>query len=690
MRRQYHRLVVALIACLGMASPAFGETWTVVDRFTVPGRLILGMAFESGNLWITSERPGLSDMSIISQVDPRTHQVIRQSASLPWNARGICVGAGSLWVTDAAADQVHEVDAASLTEVRSFTSHGPEPCGIAYDGAMLWLIDPCVRSVYQLSTTGEIVSQFGVPNINRQGLEWNGSGLVTNADMSALIVYSPSGEIVGMETLQGLPSGARVFDVAFGDGKLYVSAHNPSSDEDRSTICVLESESQRNAGLSASAGGDGGSSGSEPGGTLGAPGGSSEMGGDGSFGARRDMNSGRGGEVGATGRGLRPTTWTLNGPIGLVALIAALLGLLLGMILRSPRTRRDEQLEEGLEPEDRASQTRSGNPGHTVALVSLVVIVVLVLAGVAAYAHVQPRAKAIAQKQEKLHARLAALQGVHPSSRRQFGQYIAQVEQISEGAHNGDAGTQPLSDWEQAIGLALGIQDPSQTPYGLECASLLLRHERCAELAQAYQSTESQSPSGWRLVGRTMILLLNPATDIQDVDNYVRYVTSEGGQADAQVLAASMKDANARLAQAARDGADQAGPVLVDLQAQALETGDHINQRTEEVFQWAQEEGTRRAQDAAQQTQMQWQQTQREAAAEAARRMQEAQQQAQEQWRQGSASAQEQARQAQQQAKEQARQAQQQAQEQMQRAAQEAQQKAQEMADRLKEMFKSK
>lgn len=359
----------------------------------------------------------------------------------------------------------------------------------------------------------------------------------------------------------------------------------------------------------------------------------------------------------------------------LVGIAALLLGLLVGLGFSRKR-----EAAPGPEGEQGTAGSPAGPARASAAWVWVVGILLILVAGVAfgvpAYHRVSQRAQAAQARQMQLRAQLESLNQIHPRTRREFDRYVSHVEAVQQGWQDVERQMPALPDWEIAAGTLLGIPDPLQSPEGRLCAELLLRHERCAEVAKAYEASGDQSPSGWRLVGRTAVLLLDPTTDIGDVDRYVRYVTSQQGQGDATALATSMQEANARLEERAREGATRAGPVLEDLRVNAREAGDRANEAVEGMSQRAWEEGSRRAGEFAQQTQEQMRQAQERAQVEAAQRAQQMQQAAQQQLEQARAEA---ARRAQE--------AQQQAQEQMQRAREEAERRAREMSDKLKSWF---
>jgi outer membrane protein assembly factor BamB len=193
----------------------------------VPGHFVLGITIDNGYIWATSmSNPADTDHCVISRINVLTSQVESQSAEFHWNGRGICVGSGFLWVTDALNDVVHVLDPATFQEMRSFATPGSEPCGITYDGASLWLTDPWYQRVYQLDLNGNIIKSFPIPDYHREGLEWHDGLLYTNSDLTTIVAYNTDGQVVeeyDCPAPPSLPAGARMFDLAFSGELPYVS-----------------------------------------------------------------------------------------------------------------------------------------------------------------------------------------------------------------------------------------------------------------------------------------------------------------------------------------------------------------------------------------------------------------------------------------------------------------------------------
>jgi hypothetical protein len=214
--------VAAALLAAADSSPAV--VWCAVDSIQVGPVLVGGLAYNEGFIWATYyTRVGDADWVIIYKLDAATHQIVDQSPELHWNGRGICWGGGSLWIADALYDRVRRVDPVSFHQTGSFPSGGTEPCGITFDGAHLWLVDPYAQWIRELDTSGSVMGSFHVPDEQRTGLEWAGAGMWTNSAPRTLVFYTPDGLLVKTAQLLGIPGAERVFDVAYANGLMFAS-----------------------------------------------------------------------------------------------------------------------------------------------------------------------------------------------------------------------------------------------------------------------------------------------------------------------------------------------------------------------------------------------------------------------------------------------------------------------------------
>jgi hypothetical protein len=185
---------------------------------------VRGISYDAGVLWVVHSDANESDVVRIAKLDASSGSLLFETADLPWNGRGITRGAGSLWVVDALADVIRELDPTTLDELSSFNTPGGNTTGIAFDGVDLWIIDPFGQQIYRLSTAGAILGSFSVPNQHRWGLQWEGSGMWTPTGEVELSHYLPNGTIDETRTLEDLPAGTEVYFLALGNGTVFLSA----------------------------------------------------------------------------------------------------------------------------------------------------------------------------------------------------------------------------------------------------------------------------------------------------------------------------------------------------------------------------------------------------------------------------------------------------------------------------------
>jgi hypothetical protein len=204
-----------------------GPVWKfTTSSYSLNGRNIHGIAYDSGFLWIIHSPDTNGNFAKISKLNPDDGQILLESSQFQCNGRGITIGNGALWITDALADRIRKIDPSNFNELASFSTPGTEPNGIAFDGTYFWLTDPYYQKIYQLNYTGGIVSRFNIPNAFRNGLEWENGGMWTNTDTTSVSYYTTDGMITSTKTFTNLPSGTYVYDIAIGNSKVYISAGN--------------------------------------------------------------------------------------------------------------------------------------------------------------------------------------------------------------------------------------------------------------------------------------------------------------------------------------------------------------------------------------------------------------------------------------------------------------------------------
>lgn len=218
---------VAILLLCAVVARSQAETTSPSSTIVMDGRDIMGLACDSGSLWATHAEAGQSDVVRISKIDLLTQQATTLG-TYNWNGRGVCVGAGSLWVTDARNDRIHRVDPLDGHEIGSFPTPGTEPCGIAFDGTDLWLTDPWFRKIYRLNVGGQVLGSFPIPNEYRWGLEWANDcgGMWTSAGGASVLHYTVSGTIDAAYQFASPPSPSSIVDVAIDGSTWYMSSGN--------------------------------------------------------------------------------------------------------------------------------------------------------------------------------------------------------------------------------------------------------------------------------------------------------------------------------------------------------------------------------------------------------------------------------------------------------------------------------
>lgn len=211
---------------------AMGLVWccsaqaSVLERFELPGRYVMGLDLEPGALWVSHGPAGDSDHMTISRLDPLTG-AIAQEASFDFNGRGVCYGLGSLWVVDAMMDRIHRIDPQTLVEISSFATPGTEPCGITCDGTALWISDPWRQRIDRVSSAGAVIGGFAIPNAFHTGMEWDdytGCGFWTPTGDEEVTLYSPDGVILATRSVPLDAGDQPLFDVAMDAGRCFASS----------------------------------------------------------------------------------------------------------------------------------------------------------------------------------------------------------------------------------------------------------------------------------------------------------------------------------------------------------------------------------------------------------------------------------------------------------------------------------
>jgi len=110
---------------------------------------------------------------------------------------GLAWDGAYLWITDSTAGYIYQLDKDG-TQVGGFASPAPSPRGLDWDGAYLWNADNTADYIYQLKTDGTQVAGFPPIGPDPTGLAWDGAYL-WNADNTANYIYqlNPDGTQAG-------------------------------------------------------------------------------------------------------------------------------------------------------------------------------------------------------------------------------------------------------------------------------------------------------------------------------------------------------------------------------------------------------------------------------------------------------------------------------------------------------------
>jgi len=101
-------------------------------------------------------------------------------------------------------------DPITLTTVRSFSSPGGDPTGLAFDGTHLWNADGWDEKIYKIDPSdGSVVSSFDSPGGSPTGLAfdgthlWNAEGV--NYDTKIYKIDTSDGSVVSSFDFRGVP-----------------------------------------------------------------------------------------------------------------------------------------------------------------------------------------------------------------------------------------------------------------------------------------------------------------------------------------------------------------------------------------------------------------------------------------------------------------------------------------------------
>ena len=138
--------------------------------------------------------PGANNSYCSYTADYQQKEICSETCS-----NGVCVvnTYGYMWNTDVSKDQIYKLTA-NGTILDNFSSPGPNPRGLTFDGAYLWNVDYDTHKLYKLTVYGFIVEVYDTPDATPSGLTFDGDFL-WNADYSAGKIYklTADGTIIG-------------------------------------------------------------------------------------------------------------------------------------------------------------------------------------------------------------------------------------------------------------------------------------------------------------------------------------------------------------------------------------------------------------------------------------------------------------------------------------------------------------
>lgn len=120
---------------------------------------------------------------------------------------GLAFDGRFLWLADSYTDMIYKIDSKSGEVVKSFSSPGYHPEGLAWDGTFLWHVDEGEKSMYLLDPeTGDALLTLESNSSNPRDLAWDGEYVwIADHKKDLIIKVSP---VDGM-MVQNFPSPAR-------------------------------------------------------------------------------------------------------------------------------------------------------------------------------------------------------------------------------------------------------------------------------------------------------------------------------------------------------------------------------------------------------------------------------------------------------------------------------------------------
>jgi parallel beta-helix repeat protein len=102
----------------------------------------------------------------------------------------------NLWITDRLTDSVYQVTTTG-TVLSSFAAPSSDPKGLTWDGTNLWITDNVTNLIYEITTTGTVLDSFPAVGGEPQGLTWDGVNLwVVQANLDTIYEMTTAGAVV--------------------------------------------------------------------------------------------------------------------------------------------------------------------------------------------------------------------------------------------------------------------------------------------------------------------------------------------------------------------------------------------------------------------------------------------------------------------------------------------------------------
>ncbi len=154
-----------------------GIAWLPEDRFAVLTR--------------ATEGPGVT----LSLLD-RQARVVRRQDVTGVLARGLAADGEALWSCGDLPDgssRVYRLDRQTLSVTRVLPAPGHRPCGLAWDGRVLWVADRDAARLFALDPqTGAVLKALPSPGFSPVGLGWDGQRLlVADAGIGGVDAFDP-------------------------------------------------------------------------------------------------------------------------------------------------------------------------------------------------------------------------------------------------------------------------------------------------------------------------------------------------------------------------------------------------------------------------------------------------------------------------------------------------------------------